>query len=29
MSIAEGFIYAMCGAMAMVCVYLYMKMKNE
>ncbi len=29
MSIAEGIIYAMCGAMAMVCVYLYMKMKNE
>ena len=29
MGIAEGFIYAMCGAMAMVCIYLYMKMKNE
>ena len=29
MNIAEAIIYALCGAMAMVCFYLYMKIKNE
>jgi hypothetical protein len=29
MSVAEGFIYAMCVAMAGVCVYLYFKLKNN
>lgn len=29
MNIAEVFLYIMCVAMSGVCVYLYMKMKNE
>lgn len=29
MHLAEAFIYAMCGAMAMVCFYMYTKMKND
>ena len=29
MNIAEIFIYAMCVVMSMVCLYIYMKMKNE
>ena len=29
MNVAEAIIYAMCGAMAMVCIYLYTKMKND
>ena len=29
MNVAEAFIYAMCGAMAMVCFYLYIKIKND
>jgi len=29
MNIAEAIIYAMCGAMAGVCFYLYIKIKND
>jgi len=29
MNIAEAFLYAMCLVMAGLCVYLYMKMKND
>jgi hypothetical protein len=29
MNVAEAIIYAMCGAMAMICIYLYTKMKND
>ena len=29
MNIAEAIIYAMCGAMAGVCFYLYIKMKDD
>jgi len=29
MHVAEAFIYAMCGAMAMVCIYMYIKMHND
>ncbi len=29
MNVAEAIICAMCGAMAMICIYLYTKMKND
>ena len=29
MNVAKATIYAMCGAMAMTCIYLYTKMKND
>ena len=29
MNVAEAVIYAMCGAMTMVCLYLYTKIKND
>jgi len=29
MNVAEAILYAMCGAMTMVCLYLYFKLKND
>ena len=29
MNVAEAILYAMCGAMAMICIYLYTKMQND
>jgi len=29
MHFAEAFIYAMCGAASMVCIYMYIKMKSD
>ena len=29
MNVAEAIICAMCGAMAIICIYLYAKMKND
>ena len=29
MHFAEASIYVMCGAMAMVCMYMYIKMKDD
>jgi len=28
-NVAEAIIYAMCGAMSMVCLYLYTKIKDD